>query len=513
MKDIYKKLTRIIGLVSIIILVEFQQITPVYALGESGFVIKNKCETPTDDSNSNNNKSDSSGESDNNNPNVHPDVSIDFDENTPAPIGRKNAKKLAQAVAKAGEKLYNIKIDPGLIYGQWVKESGPDLNANPPLNNEAHNLGGLSGTPPAWLAKQGVTTGSKHAEDSGIYMNFPNYKLYGEAYISGYIPSVPLALKAVNYTGGKVSSDQMSKYVNVLHEHGYFTDTNIAGYISGVQAGYAQYYNVDDVASDIGVATTDKDDEESECGGDSGAVSGDWNWPFPDVGEGSFMDGQLFGTHPGNGRTNSYHDGLDFGSVDHPGSEVHAIHSGKVIKVSYAAGLDCYVVTKGDDNLSIVYQEFTKSKSNVKVKEGDTVKTGDIIGIRDSSHLHISITKMPFDLAISHPWDSSGGWLDPLETIREGIKKGGSSKSSSTSGLSAKEDEARKFIIAHESGGNYSARNPNNPTVYGAYQLKLAYLKGDLSKENQDRTAQSYMKERYGTWVKAKEFWVANNWW
>ena len=44
-------------------------------------------------------------------------------------------------------------------------------------------------------------------------------------------------------------------------------------------------------------------------------------------------------------------------------------------------------------------------------------------------------------------------------------------------------------------------------------QLKLAYLKGDLSKENQDRTAQSYMKERYGTWVKAKEFWVANNWW
>ena len=73
MKDIYKKLTRIIGLVSIIILIEFQQITPVYALGESGFVIKNKCETPTDDSNSNNNKSDSSGESDNNNPNVHSD--------------------------------------------------------------------------------------------------------------------------------------------------------------------------------------------------------------------------------------------------------------------------------------------------------------------------------------------------------------------------------------------------------------------------------------------------------
>ena len=510
MKDIYKKLTRIIGLVSIIILVEFQQITPVYALGESGFVIKNKCETPTDDSDDNDSKSDSGEKSDNSNPNVHSDVSIDFDDNTPAPLGVKNGKKLAQAVAKAGEKLYGIKIDPGLIFGQWVQEAGPDLNMNPTLNNDAHNLGGLSGNPPEWLAKQGVIMGSKHAEDSGIYMNFPSYKLYGEAYISGYFPGVPAALKAVN-SSGKLSPELILKFVTTLHEYGYFT-AGVDAYIKGVKSGYATYYSADDVASDIGVATTDKEDDESECGGDSGAVSGDWNWPFPDVGEGSFMDGQLFGTHPGNGRTNSYHDGLDFGSVDHPGSEVHAIHGGKVIKVSYAAGLDCYVVTKGDDNLYIDYQEFTKSKSNVKVKEGDTVKTGDVIGIRDSNHLHISITKMPFDLAIAHPWDSSGGWLDPLETIREGIKKGGSGNSSS-SGLSSEEDEARKFIIAHESGGNYSARNPSNPTVYGAYQLKLAYLKGDLSRENQDRTAQSYMKERYGTWVKAKEFWVANNWW
>ena len=89
MKDIYKKLTRIIGLVSIIMIIEFQQITLVYALGESGFVIKNKCETPTDDSDDNDSKSDSGGKSDNSNPNVHSDVSIDFDENTPAPIGRK----------------------------------------------------------------------------------------------------------------------------------------------------------------------------------------------------------------------------------------------------------------------------------------------------------------------------------------------------------------------------------------------------------------------------------------
>ncbi len=28
-----------------------------------------------------------------------------------------------------------------------------------------------------------------------------------------------------------------------------------------------------------------------------------------------------------------FHDGLDFGSVDHPGSEIHAVHGGKVVYV------------------------------------------------------------------------------------------------------------------------------------------------------------------------------------
>ena len=43
-----------------------------------------------------------------------------------------------------------------------------------------------------------------------------------------------------------------------------------------------------------------------------------WGWPFPSVGEGHFISAQLFGVHPGNGRTNNFHDGLDFGSIDHP---------------------------------------------------------------------------------------------------------------------------------------------------------------------------------------------------
>lgn len=41
-----------------------------------------------------------------------------------------------------------------------------------------------------------------------------------------------------------------------------------------------------------------------------------WGWPFPSVGEGTFMQSQKFG-YDGGYRQNSFHDGLDFGSVDH----------------------------------------------------------------------------------------------------------------------------------------------------------------------------------------------------
>src|SRR5699024_12171927 len=82
--------------------------------------------------------------------------------------------------------------------------------------------------------------------------------------------------------------------------------------------------------------------------------------------------------------------------------------------------------------------EFASSKSNIKVKVDDVVKTGDVIGIRDTEHVHIGITKLPFDQAVSHSWDSSGGWIDPLETIKNGLKKGGSDDA--TGGLSSDED-------------------------------------------------------------------------
>lgn len=75
--------------------------------------------------------------------------------------------------------------------------------------------------------------------------------------------------------------------------------------------------------------------------------------------------------------------------------------------------------------------------------------------------------------------------------------------------LSKKEKAAKNWIAMRESGGSYTARNG---VCYGKYQLNIGYLHGDLSPKNQERTADNYVYGRYGSWVNAKRFWLAHNW-
>lgn len=153
-----------------------------------------------------------------------------------------------------------------------------------------------------------------------------------------------------------------------------------------------------------------------------------WGWPFPSVGEGKFSSDQLFGIHAGNGRRNSFHDGLDFGSIDHPGSEIHAIHGGTVMEVSHAAGIGWYVLTHSSDGYDIIYQEAFSSESKISVKKGQHIKTGNVIGNRDTNHVHIGVCKKPYSWSMGfykgHSFDPHWHWLDPLKLIKHGGQKG-----------------------------------------------------------------------------------------
>lgn len=77
------------------------------------------------------------------------------------------------------------------------------------------------------------------------------------------------------------------------------------------------------------------------------------------------------------------------------------------------------------------------------------------------------------------------------------------------SNVSGSEAAAKNWIMQRESGGNYNARNGN---YVGAFQLSSSYLNGDYSEANQNRVADQYVHERYGSWTNAQKHWETHNW-
>lgn len=80
---------------------------------------------------------------------------------------------------------------------------------------------------------------------------------------------------------------------------------------------------------------------------------------------------------------------------------------------------------------------------------------------------------------------------------------------SASDGLSAEDAAAKEWIAQKESSGSYTAQNGQ---YYGRYQLSLSYLNGDLTEANQEKVANQYVVNRYGSWSAAKNFWLANGW-
>lgn len=215
-------------------------------------------------------------------------------------------------------------------------------------------------------------------------------------------------------------------------------------------------------------------------------TSGGWGWPFPDVGEGNFMQVQRFG-NDGGYRQNGFHDGLDFGSVDHPGRDVHAIHGGKVTIKSYIGGLGNYVVISGG-GYNVVYQEAFSSASNIIVNVGDTVKVGDVIGYRDTNHLHVGVTKADFNVAVGKSFTNDGTWLDPLELIKNGPSDTDTETSSETNSNSNTQEYYyfAPFMYRDEESIKKYGEHPAEPIEDGRFKDKNAmieYVKTKLQPE------------------------------
>lgn len=78
-----------------------------------------------------------------------------------------------------------------------------------------------------------------------------------------------------------------------------------------------------------------------------------------------------------------------------------------------------------------------------------------------------------------------------------------------SSNVSGNDASAKAWIAQHESSNNYNARNGQ---YIGKYQLSSGYLNGDYSPANQEKCADQYVAQRYGSWSNAKQHWLANGW-
>lgn len=294
---------------------------------------------------------------------------------------------------------------PSVIISQWAYESEWGHSASAKNDNNFFGITWFEGCPFPKGTARGVG-----GSEGGNYMKFPNKKSAFSYY--GYMVASQTNFNAC------VGNKSPEQCLLTLGRGGYasagisINSPYFTGCMSIIKSNNLTQY--DDFAiknwKDFG-------------GNTGGTVGGGWGWPFPDVGQGSFSGGQLFGKNAGGEfRENGWHDGLDFGSVDHPGAEIHAVHGGTVTYVGNPniGGLGACVIVINDSGLNMVYQEFATSTSNAKVKVGDKVKLGDVIGIRDTEHLHLGITKKDWLQAESSAFTDDGTWLDPLKIITTG---------------------------------------------------------------------------------------------
>lgn len=173
-------------------------------------------------------------------------------------------------------------------------------------------------------------------------------------------------------------------------------------------------------------------------------------------------------------------------------SNLKPILTGAVATISLAtAGLvsaETYTVQAGDTLSKIALQYQTSVEALVeenKIADKNLIFVGQVLEIGESEATTQTVT---------------------TETSSEATV---ATTTSYSSNLSAEDAAAKEWIAQKESGGSYTAQNG---IYYGRYQLTNTYLNGDYSPENQERVADAYVANRYGSWSAAKAFWLANGW-
>lgn len=151
------------------------------------------------------------------------------------------------------------------------------------------------------------------------------------------------------------------------------------------------------------------------------------------------------------------------------------------------ASEDNYIIQKGD-TLSEISERFSvpieKLAQDNNIENIHLIFEGDIITVSNETF---------------HPNENvTYEYVEEVEYVRPEAET-----------IKVETNDAKEWIAFKESSGSYYARNGR---YIGRYQLDKDYLNGDYSPENQEKVVEEYVAKRYGTWEKAKEFWINNGW-
>ena len=171
----------------------------------------------------------------------------------------------------------------------------------------------------------------------------------------------------------------------------------------------------------------------------------------------------------------------------------------RVIELSLLSGMFIPVLAsaasytvKSGDTLSAIAKEKNTTVDEIakknKISNVNLITVGQVLEIEDEKE------------ATNTAEQATTSKVDTTQATTTG---------SASNGLSAEDAAAKEWIAQKESSGSYTAQNGQ---YYGRYQLTITYLNGDLSPENQEKVANQYVVNRYGSWSAAKNFWLANGW-
>lgn len=190
-------------------------------------------------------------------------------------------------------------------------------------------------------------------------------------------------------------------------------------------------------------------------------------------------------------------------------ADVNEIAVGQKIETDYIE-TDEYVVQSGD-TLSAIALKYGVSVEEIKNANGlssDLLLVGQKLKVGGQLQPQPQVQAQTQTEAEAQPQTEAEAEAQPQEQVQPQPQTQSQAQSQQPT-LNDNEQSAKNWIAQKESNGSYSATNGQ---YIGKYQLSSSMLNGDYSPENQERVADNYVTQRYGSWQNAKEAWLANGW-